>query len=251
MKILELFSGTASFSNVAKEKGHDVFTIDFDKSFNPDLCIDILEFDISMFVISKTLSSFYKDEEAIAHKVLATRMVDRGDNAPASNERIPYIFIKIKEEPGITYLQGDRIEHVDYVRKHNLQIDYEKYIVNQLQKPISQIFELVVEKLHMFPYGNGYYEEMYNIWYNKYNGDIEKTEKKIRQLKASMVQKLIFQPLIDYANSKVNKVNTIDNWFKAEELSETELKEEIIKVEKPKHEIKVKKTKQLSLDSFF
>ena len=48
MKILELFSGTASFSNVAKERGHEVFTIDFDKSFNPDLCIDILTFDISM-----------------------------------------------------------------------------------------------------------------------------------------------------------------------------------------------------------
>ena len=48
LKILELFSGTASFSNVAKEKGHQVFTVDFDNSFNPDLCIDILEFDISM-----------------------------------------------------------------------------------------------------------------------------------------------------------------------------------------------------------
>jgi site-specific DNA-cytosine methylase len=48
MKIIELFSGTASFSKVAKERGHDVFTIDFDKQFNPDLCIDILDFDISM-----------------------------------------------------------------------------------------------------------------------------------------------------------------------------------------------------------
>ena len=66
-----------------------------------------------------------------------------------------------------------------------------------------------------------------------------------------MVKKLIFKPLIDYANSKVNKVNTLDNWFKTEELSETEVKEEVKKVEKPKHEIKVKKTKQMSLDSFF
>lgn len=48
MKILELFSGTASFSKVAKERGHKTFTIDFDKSFNPDLCIDILDFDVSM-----------------------------------------------------------------------------------------------------------------------------------------------------------------------------------------------------------
>lgn len=48
MRVLELFCGTASFSKVAKEKGHDVFTIDFDKQFNPNLCIDILDFDISM-----------------------------------------------------------------------------------------------------------------------------------------------------------------------------------------------------------
>jgi hypothetical protein len=213
------------------------------------------KFDMNMFVISKTLSSFYKDESAIAHKVLALRMCDRDPGtAPSPNERIPYIFIKIKEEPGIDYLNGDRIEHVDYVRKNNLQIDYEKYIESQLVKPISQIFELIVEKLPMFPYGKGYYEEMTNIWYNKYNGDIEKTEKKIKQLKSLMVKKLIFQPLIDYANSKVNKVTTIDNWFKPKEVIETEAKEKInkdIKVEKPKHEIKVKKTKQLSLDSFF
>jgi site-specific DNA-cytosine methylase len=48
MKILELFSGTASFSKIARERGHKTFTIDFDKQFNPDLCIDILDFDISM-----------------------------------------------------------------------------------------------------------------------------------------------------------------------------------------------------------
>ncbi len=48
MKILELFSGTESFSKVARERGHETFTIDLDRSFNPDLCIDILDFNISM-----------------------------------------------------------------------------------------------------------------------------------------------------------------------------------------------------------
>ena len=207
------------------------------------------KFDLSMFVISKTLSSYYKDEDSIAHKILANRMRERDPGtAPASNERVPYIFIKIIEEAGVEYLQGDRIEHVDYVRKHNLQIDYIKYITNQLMKPISQIFELIVEKLPGFPYGIGYYEEIYNVYYNKFSGDEIKTEKKVRQLKAKMVQKLLFQPLIDYAESKVNKTTTLDQWF-------TSNKEEIIekkeKAEKPKHEIKVKKTKQMSLDSFF
>lgn len=43
LKILELFSGTESFSKVARERGHEVFTIDNDSQFNPDLCKDILE----------------------------------------------------------------------------------------------------------------------------------------------------------------------------------------------------------------
>lgn len=48
MKIIELFSGTESFSKSARERGHKTFTIDFDKQFNPDLCIDIMDFDVSM-----------------------------------------------------------------------------------------------------------------------------------------------------------------------------------------------------------
>jgi len=43
MKILELFSGTESFSKVARERGHEVFTVDNKLEFNPDLCKDILD----------------------------------------------------------------------------------------------------------------------------------------------------------------------------------------------------------------
>ena len=211
------------------------------------------KFDLSMFVISKTLCSYYKDPQSIAHKVLADRMTDRDPGtAPASNERVPYLFIKIDEEKGVDYLQGDRIEHVDYVRKNKLTVDFEKYILNQIMKPVSQIFELIVEKLPMFPHGKGYYKEIENIWYNKYGGDKEKTDNKIKKLKALMVQKLIFQPLVDYANSKVNKVNTIDKWIKPIENLQSEVKEvkevkEEKKVEKPNHEITIKKLKQTKL----
>ncbi|MFA6023578.1 MAG: DNA cytosine methyltransferase [Candidatus Pacearchaeota archaeon] len=48
MIILELFSGTGSFSKVCKERGHKCFTLDFNKKFNPDLCINILDFNILM-----------------------------------------------------------------------------------------------------------------------------------------------------------------------------------------------------------
>jgi len=44
MKTLELFSGTKSFSKVAKQLGHSTFTIDNESSLNPDLCTDILTY---------------------------------------------------------------------------------------------------------------------------------------------------------------------------------------------------------------
>lgn len=46
MKILELFSGTESFSKVARERGHETFTVDIDKQFDPNLCKDIMDLKI-------------------------------------------------------------------------------------------------------------------------------------------------------------------------------------------------------------
>ena len=46
MKILELYSGTGEFSNIAKKMGHQTFTIDNNPKCNPDLCIDILKLNV-------------------------------------------------------------------------------------------------------------------------------------------------------------------------------------------------------------
>lgn len=46
MKILELFSGTESFGNIAVERGHEVFSVDNDIYHNPSLCKSILDLTI-------------------------------------------------------------------------------------------------------------------------------------------------------------------------------------------------------------
>jgi hypothetical protein len=48
MIIVEFFCGNKSLSKVAQKEGYECFTIDIDKKFNPDLCIDILNFKTEM-----------------------------------------------------------------------------------------------------------------------------------------------------------------------------------------------------------
>jgi len=43
MKILELFSGTESFSKVARAREHECFTVDNNPIFKPSLCKDIMD----------------------------------------------------------------------------------------------------------------------------------------------------------------------------------------------------------------
>ena len=99
---------------------------------------------IDLFIISKSLkpTAAYANPIQIAHWVLANRMGERDPgNKPKSNDRIPYVYIEVKETKST--LQGDRIEHPRYVIDNNLKIDYGFYITNQIMKPVSQIFDLV------------------------------------------------------------------------------------------------------------
>lgn len=42
MQTIELFSGTGSFSSVARRLGHRTFTVDNDNSLEPDFCSDVM-----------------------------------------------------------------------------------------------------------------------------------------------------------------------------------------------------------------
>ena len=49
MRILELFAGTESLAKVARAKGHEVITLDISAKHNPTICVNILEWNYTVF----------------------------------------------------------------------------------------------------------------------------------------------------------------------------------------------------------
>ena len=125
------------------------------------------KFPISYFIISKSLRGYYKNPKSIAHKVLADRIGERDPgNKPKSNDRIPYAYIKMTNYDKVfdrnsqyksgknkgrdrkqSILQGDRIEHPDFIHSENLILDYSFYIENQIMNPVKQVLDLNTQYL--------------------------------------------------------------------------------------------------------
>ena len=168
---------------------------------------------LSEFIITKSLKSDYKDPEKIAHKVLAERMGERDiGTKPKSNERIPYAYVETPVVKGKKTLQGERIEHPDYIVANNLKIDYEHYITNQLMKPIVQVYALVLEQL------DGYkkridYKELKEKLIKEKGGDVKKAKEKWNDLREEEVKKMLFDPFLIKLENKRNKMKSITDFF--------------------------------------
>ena len=86
----------------------------------------------------------YAERTRIVHAVLADRIADRDPgNKPSSNDRIPYAYVITEGEVN---LQGERVEHPDYIIENKLPLDYLFYITNQIMKPSIQFLEHIINK---------------------------------------------------------------------------------------------------------
>jgi hypothetical protein len=52
---------------------------------------------------------------------------------------------KCKKQLTCKLLQGDTIEHPQYIMEKKLKIDYNYYLTHQIEKPVYQIFDLVMK----------------------------------------------------------------------------------------------------------
>ena len=168
---------------------------------------------IDKLIISKSLNGFYKNPDSIAHKVLADRMAKRDPgNKPSVGSRIPFVYIQTKVK---VKLQGDRVENPTYIRKNNLKPDYAHYITNQIMKPVTQIFNLLLEQMSMFNKKTtlARYKKDLKIVESKYADNEKKVTEKTTALRDKMVKKIIFDDALrKYENAK-NGQRSIGSFF--------------------------------------
>jgi DNA polymerase elongation subunit (family B) len=99
-------------------------------------------------VIGSDGSWFWDDVDCgQAHVKLCQRMKQRDPGtAPAVNDRIPSVAVVVPRKKGVKLLQGDIIEHPDYIREKNLKIDYLFYLTNQIMNPAVQFLTHIISK---------------------------------------------------------------------------------------------------------
>jgi DNA polymerase elongation subunit (family B) len=156
---------------------------------------------IDKLIITKSLRSFYKNPQQIAHKVLADRIAAREPgNKPTSGDRIPFAYIVQSNKKA---LQGEKIETPTYIKEKGLQLDYSFYITNQIMKPLLQLFGLVLEDIWRMQNKSSkiskFRREIAEL--RREQEDNKKFEDKLAKMKDKEVKTLIFDKYLRETNN--------------------------------------------------
>ena len=120
--------------------------------------------------------------------------------------------MEVKEIKNSRILQGDRIEHPDFIREQGLKPDYKFYITNQIMKPVGQIYSLIVEKLDGFKYAEDYYDTKYKSLLNTLTP--QKARNKINDQRFKDGCDIVFGEVLRVAENRKNKAREITDFFK-------------------------------------
>ena len=168
------------------------------------------KYPMDKLIITKSLRSNYKNPQQIAHKVLADRIGKRDPgNKPSSGDRIPFVYIETKNK---NCLQGEKIEHPEYILKNKIRPNYSFYITNQIMKPVQQVFALVLEDIDAFKRKKRNFQMQIDTLRNTID-DKGKLESKIDDLKHKEVKALLFDKYLRETDNTKNKMKSITSFF--------------------------------------
>lgn len=171
------------------------------------------KYPLNKYVITKKLHSDYVNPLQQAHKVLADRIAERDPgNKPQINDRLPYVFVQM---PNLSKnaLQGEKVEHPDFIVANKLSVDYTHYITNQVMAPILQLYGIVAEQV-VADKSADTYERKYMALLEEKNNDVKKAKDKLIQIKETDVKAVIFDPILNDLERKKQKNHAITDFFK-------------------------------------
>lgn len=169
------------------------------------------KYPLDKLIITKSLRSNYKNPAQIAHKVLADRMGKRDPgNKPSSGDRIPFVYIHSKNKRA---LQGEKIEHPEYIVQNKLKPNYSFYITNQIMKPVQQVFALVLEDIASFRRKKQQFKMKIETLQSTIDDDA-KLATKIDDLRNKEVKALLFDNYLRDADNMKNNNQSIKLFFK-------------------------------------
>ena len=146
-------------------------------------CLDELirgQFPLEMLTVTKSLKAHYKTTNKNGgelplppHKMMVDRMRERDQDFTYNpGDRVPFIYVALKENKTFKITQGHQIETPSYIIANNLQPAYSIYITNQLMTPIVQLFSLIMDEKK----ASSMFDESLRIEKNKSKGNTEITK---------------------------------------------------------------------------
>lgn len=111
---------------------------------------------LDQLVLSQKLSDEYKvkgesvsvtssraNEISQAHVKVVVKMREREPGSePQSGDRVPYVLVRTDVKKAS---QGERAEDPQWVKTHNIPLDYEYYFTNKFMNPVCDLLEPLVE----------------------------------------------------------------------------------------------------------
>lgn len=174
-------------------------------------------------VISKTLRGSYKFPDQIPHKCLAERMGRRDSGTkPAVNSRVPYVFTEATASAGRKrkVLQGDRIEHPDYVRARGIKPDLLYYLETQVAGYSKQLLGVIVERLPGYQHADGHWDRLEAEMREAIEGTgcapaqaDRRVRNKIESLRQDLAQDLVFGPVLAAMRARRDRQSLITSFF--------------------------------------
>lgn len=100
---------------------------------------------MEQLILSKQLAAEYKVK--LAHVAVRDKIRERAPGSePQQGDRVQYVIVEGPKRAKLS----EKSEDPEWVREHNIKLDYQYYFTNQLRNPVSDLLEPLIGEMNIF-----------------------------------------------------------------------------------------------------